>query len=115
MLAVAACLAVQVGAEAAELCDPLVDPRTFVGAQDGGLVSLLPARGSDLPLAPTAMDNAGGISRGPRPASAEDSAVDSSMVEAIPTPTAFQTGLFLMSALVLGRWMRRVQSRIHTA
>lgn len=62
-------------------------------ADDG---QLLPVRGADLPL-PTAAG--GSVSNGPQ----------DSVVEAIPTPTAFHTGAFLILSILAVRWVHKLR------
>jgi hypothetical protein len=58
---------------------------------------LLPVRGRDLPLtAPTVQGT-------------NQAAPQSSVVEAIPTPTAFQAGVVLLLALACGRMLRKLR------
>jgi hypothetical protein len=59
---------------------------------------LLPVNGSDLPL-PSAVSNSTGSSGSPQ----------ASVVEAIPTPTAFHAGVFLLIAMFTARYFRKLR------
>lgn len=60
--------------------------------------SLLPVQGKDLALTPA--DGVGAPAAAPQ----------ASVVEAIPTPTAFQAGGVLLMVLIAGRFIRRLRS-----
>ena len=63
---------------------------------DSGINDLLPVRGSDLPLAgPTGLAGA--------------SASGTQVVEAIPTPTAFQAGSVLIAGILAVRFIRKLR------
>jgi hypothetical protein len=71
---------------------------TPVSAAMDGSNALLPVQGVDLPLTASSV---GGL---------PSAAAQASAVEAIPTPTAFQTGMVLLAGMALVRGAKKLRS-----